>query len=91
MEVPSSTWEVVPSVARDMNFALTVRDNHAGGGSSARDDMKVTVTNADAFTVTAPSTAVNWDTGSTQTITWNKGTTRRSSNKLCKCEYKIIY
>ena len=71
----SSTWEVVPSVARDMNFALTVRDNHAGGGNSARDDVKVTVTNADAFTVTAPSTVVTWNTGSTQTITWNKGTT----------------
>lgn len=71
----SSTWEVVPSVARDMNFALTVRDNHAGGGNSARDDMKVTVTDAEAFTVTEPSIAVTWNTGSTQTITWNKGTT----------------
>ncbi len=71
----ASTWEVVPSVAREMNFSFLVRDNHAGGGSTARDDMKILVTNADAFTVTAPSTAVSWDAGSTQTITWNKGTT----------------
>ncbi|QOD59397.1 T9SS type A sorting domain-containing protein [Polaribacter haliotis] len=70
-----STWEVVPSVARDLNFSLVVRDNNSGGGSSARDDMRVTVTDAEAFTVSAPNTAVVWDTGSTQTITWNKGTT----------------
>ncbi|QTE21889.1 reprolysin-like metallopeptidase [Polaribacter cellanae] len=70
-----STWEVVPSVARELNFSLVVRDNNAGGGSSARDNMKVTVTDADAFTVSAPNSAVVWDTGSTQTITWNKGTT----------------
>ncbi|TMM29613.1 T9SS type A sorting domain-containing protein [Polaribacter aestuariivivens] len=71
----ASTWEVVPSVARDLNFSLVVRDNNAGGGSSARDDMKVTVTDAEPFIVTSPNTAVVWDTGSTQTITWNKGTT----------------
>ncbi len=71
----SNQWEVLPSVARELNFALTVRDNHSGGGNSARDDMKITVTNAEAFTVTAPNTAVTWNTGSTQTITWNKGTT----------------
>ncbi|QTD38689.1 T9SS type A sorting domain-containing protein [Polaribacter batillariae] len=70
-----STWEVVPSVARELNFSLVVRDQNSGGGSSARDDMKVTVTDAEAFTVSAPNTAVVWDTGSTQTITWNKGTT----------------
>ncbi|CAM1363983.1 Por secretion system C-terminal sorting domain-containing protein [Tenacibaculum sediminilitoris] len=71
----SNTWEVLPSVARDLNFALTVRDNHSGGGNSARDDMKVTVTDAEAFTVTSPNNTVSWGTGSTQTISWNKGTT----------------
>ena len=71
----ATEWEVLPSTARSMNFSLLVRDNHAGGGSTARDDMKITVTNAEAFTVSSPSTAVTWDTGSTQTITWEKGTT----------------
>lgn len=71
----STTWEVLPSVARQLNFAFVVRDNHSGGGNSARDDIKITVTNAEPFTVTAPSTVVSWGTGSTQTITWNKGTT----------------
>ncbi|MEE9408035.1 MAG: zinc-dependent metalloprotease family protein [Polaribacter sp.] len=71
----STTWEVLPSVVRDLNFSFLVRDNNAGGGSTARDNMSVSVTDADAFTVSTPSTAVSWDVSSTQTITWNKGTT----------------
>ncbi len=70
-----TTWEVLPSVAREMNFAFTVRDNFSGGGNTARDDMKVTVISAAAFEVTAPSSPVTWDTGSTQAITWNVGVT----------------
>jgi len=70
----SSTWEVVPSVARELNFSFLVRDNYSGGGSTARDDVKVDVVDAEAFTVSSPSTAVSWDAGSTQTITWTKGT-----------------
>ncbi len=68
-------WEVLPSVAREMNFSLTVRDNNPNGGSTARDDMKITVVDVDPFSVTAPNTAVTWDTGTTQTITWDKSTT----------------
>ncbi|WP_405565406.1 reprolysin-like metallopeptidase [Polaribacter sp. Asnod6-C07] len=71
----STTWEVLPSVARDLNFSFLVRDNNIGGGSTARDDVKITVTDAIAFTVNTPNSAVIWDVGSTQTITWNKGTT----------------
>ena len=71
----SSTWEVVPSVERDLNFSFLVRDNSVGGGSTARDDMKVSVENSEAFTVSLPNSAVTWYSGSTQTITWNKGIT----------------
>ncbi|MBA6155832.1 T9SS type A sorting domain-containing protein [Tenacibaculum sp. S7007] len=85
----SSTWEVVPSVSRTMNFAFTVRDNHAGGGNTARDDIKVTVTNADPFTVTAPNTSVSWGSGSTQTITWNKGTTDQDPINCTKVNIKL--
>jgi hypothetical protein len=71
----SSTWEVLPSVAREFNFSFLVRDNHIDGGSTARDDVKIDVLDVDAFIVTAPSTAVSWNTGSAQTITWNKSAT----------------
>jgi hypothetical protein len=66
------TWEVIPSVARTLNFALTVRDNKAGGGQTSDDLMRVTVSGtAGPFTVSAPNTAVSWSVGSSQTVTWN--------------------
>ena len=71
----SSTWEVVPSVAREMNFSLVVRDNATGGGNSARDDMKVTTVDITPFTVDGPSTNVEWLVGSNQTINWVVGAT----------------
>ena len=71
----STTWEVLPSVPREFNFSFFVRDNNAGGGSTARDDMKVEVLDVEPFLVTSPTTAVTWNTGSTQTISWNKSTT----------------
>ena len=69
----SSTWEVVPSVAREMNFSLVVRDNATGGGNSARDDMKVTTVDITPFTVDGPSTNVEWLVGSNQTLNWVVG------------------
>ncbi len=75
----SPTWEVLPSVARTMNFRLTVRDNHPNGGCTEEDDMVVTVTgNAGPFLVTAPNTGVNWAALSTQTITWDAANTTAS-------------
>jgi hypothetical protein len=71
----SSKWEVVPDVARQLNFSFLVRDNNAGGGSSSRDDLKVTVTNAAAFTVTSQSSSSTVNSGQTIVVNWNKGTT----------------
>jgi hypothetical protein len=71
----ASTWEVLPSVARTLSFSFLVRDNHAGGGSTARDNMEVSVEDAEPFTVSSPSTSVTWFTGTTQSIEWNKGAT----------------
>ncbi|HEX8270932.1 MAG TPA: zinc-dependent metalloprotease family protein [Flavobacterium sp.] len=75
-------WEVVPTVARTMNFRMTVRDNRAGGPANNSDDMIVTVNGtAGPFTVSAPNTAVSWAGGSTQTVTWNvAGTTANGVN-----------
>ena len=68
----SSTWEVCPSVARDLNFSLTVRDNNSGIGQTATDEMKVTVNGvAGPFVVNAPNTNVSWQGGSNQNVTWS--------------------
>ncbi len=71
------TWEVLPAVGRTLNFRFTVRDNFAGGGCTAEDNMIVTVNGtAGPFVVTAPNTAVNWPALSQQTVTWDvAGTT----------------
>lgn len=68
--------EILPSYARSMEFRLTVRDNNAGCAGVANDDAKITVDgNSGPFTVTAPTSAVNWVGNSTQTITWNVANT----------------
>lgn len=72
-----STWEVLPSVARELNFSVLVRDNNALGGQTGRDDVKLTVVNtAGPFVVTSQNTAgVVWTEGQTQTITWDVANT----------------
>ena len=73
----SSEWEVLPSVTRDLNFTLTVRDNNLGGGSFATDAMKISVADAAPFQITSQNLRTTWDVGSTQTITWDVGTTNQ--------------
>jgi hypothetical protein len=72
----TNKWEVLPSVARTLNFRFTVRDNRAGGGNNKSDDMIVTVSGtAGPFGVTTPNTAVTWAVSTTQTVTWSVNST----------------
>ena len=72
------TFEVLPSVARTMNFRVTVRDEASGGGCTAEQNVSIT-TNASAgpFTVTSQSTPTSWTSNgsNTATITWNVANT----------------
>lgn len=71
------SWEIVPNVARTMEFALTVRDNQlVNGGQTSRQNMTVTFNAASGpFRVTSQNTAgITW-TNSPQTITWNVANT----------------
>ncbi|TGD58451.1 GEVED domain-containing protein [Flavobacterium humi] len=81
--------EALSSVARTLNFRLTVRDNSPYSsvapikvGQTAFDDMVVTVNaTAGPFSVSAPNTAVSYVGGSSQNITWNvAGTTANGVN-----------
>ncbi|MES2862530.1 MAG: GEVED domain-containing protein [Bacteroidota bacterium] len=78
----ANTWEVVPNVARTMDFSLTIRDNRAGAGQHATDNVKITVNGtAGPFTVSSPNTAVSYAGNSSQTVTWNvAGTTANGVN-----------
>jgi subtilisin-like proprotein convertase family protein len=75
------TWEVVPTVARTMTFALTVRDNRPGAGMTNRADMTVTTAAVGPFMVTSPSLNESINTGANKTITWDvAGTTANGIN-----------
>lgn len=72
----STTWEVLPSVARTLNFALTVRDNVVNGAATDRDDTIITVdASSGPFTVSSQTVATTLNGDSTQTITWNVANT----------------
>lgn len=66
-------WEKTPSVARRLTFALTVRDNRAGGGQTSRANMTVNVSGAaGAFKVTSQNTTgITWPANTQQTVTWD--------------------
>ena len=60
------TVEALSSVARTLNFRLTVRDNRAGGPANNSDDTVITVNGtAGPFTVSSPNTAVSYVGNST--------------------------
>lgn len=76
--VLATTWEVIPEVARSMNFALTVRDNNVpNGGQTDRKNMTVTFSGAAGpFKVTSQSASNTiWLPGQSQTVTWNVAST----------------
>lgn len=75
----SPTWEVLPNVARDLNFRVTSRDSHNGNGCTSIDDMKVTVSAvAGPFLVNQPNTNVDWPALSSQTVLWTVANTNQA-------------
>ncbi len=78
--------EALSSVARTLNFRLTVRDNRPYNGTAvgqtAFTDMAVTVSAAvGPFLVTSQNSAVSYTGGSSQTVTWSvNGTTGAPTN-----------
>lgn len=72
------TGESLPSIARAMNFRLTVRDNFSGGGGVADSTMQVTVVNTPGpFQVTTQNSLAGlvpnapWQANTAQTVTWD--------------------
>jgi len=71
--------ESMPTTTRTMNFRVTARDNHAGGGGIASASTQVRVTSgAGPFTVIQPSTGINWQGGRFHAVTWSVANTDRN-------------
>ncbi|TXD61106.1 hypothetical protein ES044_06020, partial [Polaribacter sp. IC066] len=75
--VYASTWEVLPTVSRTLNFGVIVRDNNALGGQVSNTTTTLTVDNtAGPFRVTSQAgAAIIWGVGDTETITWDVANT----------------
>lgn len=73
----TSTYEVLPSVARTMTFKCLVRDNELGGGCNDEETVTLTtVASAGPFIVTFPTaTGVSVAGNSSMTVTWSVANT----------------
>ncbi len=72
----SSIGECLPTVSRNLNFKLSVRDNNASGGGIHCSQITIAVNaSIGPLAVTSPNTAVTWAAGSSQTITWSGSNT----------------
>ena len=69
----ATTWEVLPSVSRTVDFSLTVRDNVVGEGETAVDYTRITINDqVGPFVVTSQNTAgISWTENDTESITWD--------------------
>ncbi len=73
------TGEDLPSVARTINYRVTVRDGQGGVADATTDVSFVNTTTP--FTITSQNTAITYAGNSTQTVTWNvSGTTAAPIN-----------
>ena len=72
----NTAWETVSNVERDLNFAVSVRDNSIGGGQVTSDLVNVFVSrDAGPFVVTSQSTSIVMTAGSAESITWDVANT----------------
>lgn len=83
------TWEVIPSVSRNMNFRVSVRDNFMLGGCVNSANVSLAFSSqAGPFTVLNPNTALTWTVGSPEVITWDVANTDQAP---VSCELVDIF
>ncbi|MCB0723851.1 MAG: T9SS type A sorting domain-containing protein [Ignavibacteriae bacterium] len=71
--------ERLPTYTRLLKFRLTARDNRAGGGGHGYDLMFFTAdASAGPFLVTSPNTAVVWEEGHSEMVTWDVANTNNA-------------
>lgn len=74
-----SSFESLASVAREMKFALQVRDNNASGiGQTASDQMVVNIVGDTPFEITSPENGGSVSSGEPVEITWEVASTNQS-------------
>lgn len=67
------TGELLPAIARTMNFQVIARDNRANGGGINTATATVNVAGTGPFAVTAPAAGTTWFLNSNPVVTWSTG------------------
>ena len=82
--------ESLPTTTRTLTFQVTVRDNRAGGGAINSSTVNIPTTNtAGPFLVMNPNTAVTWEAGATQTVTWDVANTNLAPVNCANVKIKL--
>ncbi|MDC9723852.1 MAG: zinc-dependent metalloprotease family protein [Urechidicola sp.] len=75
--VNGNTWERIPTVSRNADFRLTVRDNRAGGAGNSFGEMIVTwdATRGPLEITSQATSGIVWNGGTTEDIFWDVNST----------------
>lgn len=86
-----STWETVSNVARNLSFAVTVRDNHVGYPQTNSKNKTVVVSGSvGPFTVTAPTQGQSVTSGGTLNVAWNVAGTNGSPVNTSNVKISLV-
>jgi subtilisin-like proprotein convertase family protein len=70
------TWEELPTVSRNMEFRVSVRDNNSVYGCIGDQNVNIATSAAGGtFAVTTPTGTTNWQGGQYHLVEWNVGLT----------------
>ena len=72
---PGLTFEVLPSVERELNFRGTVRDNHHRYGCTAERDVRIQTVHSAPFAITSPNSAMTVTGFQRVPLKWEVGAT----------------
>ena len=75
----SSPFEVLPAIARELNFNISIRDNNPEGGAISNDDLTIQVSGTGPLQITKPAGGETLIAGQTESLTWNTN----GSEALC--------
>lgn len=75
----TSFGELLPTYAREINFKLTVRDNHPNGGGTNDADLKIiAIENTGPFKITSQTTSEEYQINDKVDLTWEVANTNTS-------------
>ncbi|SHF38663.1 reprolysin-like metallopeptidase [Chryseobacterium sp. OV279] len=88
--VLSTRWEAVSSVARNLNFVATVRNNNPVQPQVSKDAMIITVNaGSGPFQVTAPIFGQSLSSGGTASVTWDVANSNQAPVNTANVNVKL--